>query len=161
MRRFGLIFLLAFLFSSCDDTTFVSSVPTYPVRFVINTNVGEFVHFKTTALNEYVTLTEDGYRYNGRWIQARLVTDAYGYAGTIVFVSINGYDAYDLACPYCAAHGQKIPCDIDGIFAICPNCGEHYDLGSGTAAPQKGISKEMLRRYTILPNDGKLTITQQ
>ena len=150
-----------FLIPGCEHTTFQSSVPTYPVRFSINTNMGEFVHFKPTSQNEYVTLTEDGYSYNGKWVQARLVTDAYGYAGTVVFVSINGYDAYDLACPYCAARGKKQACEIDGIFAVCPHCGEQYDLGSGTAAPQKGIAKELLRRYAIINSDGKLTITQQ
>ena len=146
---------------SCEHTTFQSSVPTYPVRFSINTNMGEFVHFKETSQNEYVALTEDGYFYNGKWIQARLVTDAYGYAGTVVFVSIGGYVAYDLACPYCAAHGRKQACDIDGIFATCPHCGEQYDLGSGSAAPQKGIANECLRKYAIINSDGKLTITQQ
>ena len=161
MRRYVLIAILAVVLTSCEKTKWRSSVPTYPVHFSINTNAGDFVHFKPESFNEYVTLTEDGYFYNGRFVMARPVTDAYGYAGTVVYVSLNGYDAYDLACPYCAARGQRHACDIDGIFAVCPDCGEHYDLGSGTAAPQKGIADEMLRRYQLIYSDGKITVTQQ
>lgn len=161
-RYLGLIFLVAVLcLTACEGTTFRSSVPTYPVRFSIDTRIGPFVHFNPSSLNEHVTLTHEGYLYNGKYVMPRGAMDAYGYGGTVVFVSVNGFDAYDLACPACALKGACSPCLIDGIFAVCPVCGEHYDLGSGTAAPQKGISHEFLRRYAIINSDGKLTVTQQ
>ena len=50
---------------------------------------------------------------------------------------------------------------MDGIYAVCPECGEQYDLGSGTAVPTKGIAHETLRRLNIINSDGKLTITQR
>jgi hypothetical protein len=50
---------------------------------------------------------------------------------------------------------------MDGIYAICPRCGEHFDIGSGYAMPQKGISKEALRQLSIIASEDKLTITQR
>ena len=50
---------------------------------------------------------------------------------------------------------------MDGIYAICPRCGELFDIASGYAMPQKGISKEALRSLNIIASDDKLTITQK
>jgi hypothetical protein len=50
---------------------------------------------------------------------------------------------------------------MDGIYAICPRCGEQYDIGSGYAMPQKSISKEALRQLNIIVSEDKLTITQK
>ena len=154
------LFIFHFSFYSCENTTFRSSVPTYPVRFSIDTRIGSFVHFKPTSLNEHVVVNQDGYFYNGKWLMARGVTDAYGYAGVVVFVSMNGYEAFDAACPECASHGRRTACDIDGIYAVCPYCGEQYDLGMGTGVPQRGIAHEGLRRYNYIVSDGKITVTQ-
>ena len=161
MWRFRqLIFFLALLLVSCDGTSFQSSVPRYPVHVVIDTNSGPYVHFLPTALNSYVLVDKEGYHYNGVTYPLP-VTDAYGYGGVVVFVNMfGGYDAYDLACPNCAGKARKSPCMIDGIFATCPHCGEQYDLGSGTAAPQKGIAHEYLLRLTVINSGGRLTIKQ-
>ena len=86
---------------------------------------------------------------------------AIGYGGVVVYIDINGkYNAWDLACPYCAARGKRSPCTISGIMAHCHECDEQYDIGSGTAAPQRGVAKEYLLRIPVLDNDGKLTIRQ-
>ena len=50
---------------------------------------------------------------------------------------------------------------MDGIYAICPRCCEHYDIASVYAMPQKGISKEALRALNIIATEDKLTITQR
>ena len=162
MRRFGLSFILfcAVCLISCEGTSFQSSVPTYPVRVSIDTKVGAFVHFQETSLGEYVVANKDGYFLNGDYVLPFPVTDACGYGGVLVYVDLFGYAAYDLACPYCASRGLKQPCEINGAFAVCPNCHEEYDVASGTAAPQKGMIKETLRRLNIINSDGKLTITQ-
>lgn len=162
MRRFGqlIIGMLCMALCACEGTSFQSSVPTYPVSVTIDTRSGIFVHFKPTALNTYVIADKEGYHYNGDLVY-RTVLDACGYAGVVVFIDMWGkYNAWDLACPYCAGHGKKRPCNIDGIYAICPECGEEYDLGSGTAVPQKGISREYMRRYNVNDNDGQLLIRQ-
>lgn len=153
--------LFAGLLLSCEDTTFQSSVPTYPVRLSIDTKVGPFVHFLPTAQNTYIVVNKDGYFYNGEKVLPLSAMDAYGYGGVVVYVSLNGYDAYDLACPSCAAHGIRQACEVNGIFATCPHCGEEYDLGSGYAMPQHSIAHEALRRLNIMQSDGKLTITQK
>lgn len=157
------LFVLWFvlLCPSCDDqNTFQSSVPRYPVNITIDTRSGVFVHFIPSALNTYVIVDEDGYHYNGQVVQ-RSVLDAIGYGGVVVYIDINGqYNAFDLACPNCAGRGRREPCYVDGIFATCPECGEQYDLGSGTAAPQKGLVKECLLRIPVNNNGGQLTIRQ-
>lgn len=160
MRRIRVIIGLvcAFVLAGCEQE---NNVPSYPVHAVIDTRTGAFVHFQSTALNSYVLITRDGYFLNGVFAQATSAMDAWGYGGLLCFVSINGYDAYDLACPYCAKLGRRQPCDIDGMFAICPHCGEQYDLTSGTAAPQKGLAREPMKRLNIQNADGKLTLSQR
>ncbi|MBQ6723973.1 MAG: hypothetical protein IJQ84_05625 [Paludibacteraceae bacterium] len=166
MRGFGRIILFGLLtlvlFPSCEKTTFRSSVPTYPVHVVIDTRVGSFVHFKPDLkMPSAITLTEKGYFYDGSFVRLPEVTDRWGYGGVLVYINLLGnYDAYDLACPYCASKGQCQRCEIDDIYAICPHCGEHYDIGSGTAAPQKGIANEYLRRINMIHSDDKITVHQ-
>ena len=106
-------------------------------------------------------MNSEGYKENGVRKLPVTVQDAWGYGGIVAYVSMAGYVAFDLACPYCAARGLKSPCTVDGIYAVCPNCGEEYDLGSGYAIPQKGISKEAMRPMNITQNGGKIIITQK
>lgn len=162
-KQFIGLLLAAWLLIGCEGTTFQSSVPPYPVRVVIDTRVGEFVHFQPTAINTYITVTRDGgYCYNGRMVLPLAATDPCGYGGVLVYIDIMGnYDAYDMACPYCAGKRQCVPCEIDGIYAKCPVCGEEYDLSSGVANPLHGIAHESMRRLLVTDLDGKLTITQR
>ena len=155
------VFLLAACgLTSCEGTSWKSSVPRYGVNMIVDTNSGMFVHFVPTALGQYVILDKEGYHYNGNTLP-RTVMDMYGYGGVIIYVNMLGsYDAYDLACPNCAAHGLCSPCEVDGMFAVCPLCGERYDLGSGTAAPQEGIAHEFLLRLPIINSGGRLTVKQ-
>ncbi len=162
MQRYRelIVFFFAALLCGCEGTSFQSSVPAYPVRISIDTRVGPFVHFQPTAATDYIIVDKTGYNYKGTFVQPLGATDMYGYAGVLVYVNmLGGYDAYDLCCPHCAALRQ--PCHIDGLFAVCPLCDEHYDLSSGTAAPQKGIAHEYLRRLNIINTDGKLIISQR
>lgn len=144
----------------CENTTWQSSVPTYPVRATIDTRA-VFIDFTPENTNAYITIDKEGYYENGRFVLPVTVNDAWGYGGLLVYVSMNGYVAFDLACPNCAAHGKKRPCDMDGIFAVCPECGEQYEVASGYAVPQKGICREALRQYNIVYSDGKLNISQK
>lgn len=159
LRRIVGIAACIMMLVSCENTTFQSSVPRYPVRVVIDTKLGAFVHFQPTAINTYVIVNKDGYFMNGQKILPLGATDMYGYAGVVVYInSLCGYDAYDLCCPNCVSYRQA--CEIDGLFAVCPRCGEHYDLASGTAVPQKGIADEYMRRLTLMVSDGKITVSQ-
>ena len=163
MQRFGLIAfctLALWVFTSCEGSTFMSSVPAYPVRIAIDTRT-VFVDFLPENLNAYVTVDRDGYYENGKYMLPITVVDAWGYGGVVAYVSLAGYVAFDLACPYCAGRGKKSPCFMDGIHAECPECSEQYEIASGYALPQKGISKEALRPLRIKNNGGKLEISQR
>ncbi len=163
MRRSRLtgLLLAAVMMAACEGTTFQSSVPTYPVRITINTRMGPFVHFQPDNFGSHIEVLTNGYYVDGKFVMDRLTTDACGYGGIVAFVDLYGYSAYDLACPYCASRSARTTCEVDGIYATCPHCGERYDLGSGYALPQNGTSHEALRRMNIIQSDGKLTITQR
>lgn len=154
--------LAALLLIGCKDkNSLQSSVPRYPVSVTIDTRSGVFVHFVPTALNSYVLVDGAGYHYNGEVVQPLTVMDAYGYGGVVVYIDINGnYNSFDLACPYCAGRALLRPCLIDGIFAKCPECGEHYDIGSGTGAPQKGIAREGMLRLPLTNSGGQILVRQ-
>ena len=141
--------------TACDThTTYRSSVPSYPVNIRINTYEGTYVHF--VHIYTYLIVDEKGYHFNGQTMP-RKETDRFGYAGVVVYIDGNGnYSAYDMACPHCVK--QDEPVEVDGMFASCPLCGEEYDLGSGYATPQKGISNEALRRYDLIVSNGVITI---
>lgn len=159
MRRFGLIVLIALALAGCEGVN-NSSVPAYPVRVVIDTRIGAFVHFQPTAFGSHVEVTRYGYFLDDRWVSDISAMDATGYGGVVVYVSTMGYVAFDLACPYCASRQSCQTCTIDGMNAVCPHCGEEYNLGSGSAIPQKSISHEALRRLGVVNTDGRITVTQ-
>ena len=149
------------MFFGCENTTFKSSVPTYPVRVTIDTRVGQFVHFQPTMLSSYVVVNREGYFLDGKYVTPVTAMDAWGYGGIVVYISTNGYTAYDLACPHCAQHGACVPCTVNSPNAVCPECGEEYDLLSGAAVPTKGIAHETLRPLNVINSDGRLTISQR
>ena len=154
----GLTFLLFLLaFCACDThTTYRSSVPSYPVNIRINTYEGTYVHFKPEYPYTYMIVDKDGYHFNGQTMP-RKETDRFGYAGVVVYIDGFGtYGAYDMACPHCVK--QDEPVEVNGMLATCPLCGEEYDLGTGYATPQKGISDEALRRYDLIVSNGVITI---
>lgn len=157
LRVMGLA--LAVFLVGCEQVN-QSSVPRARVNMVVDTNTGPYVHFVPTALGQYIILDQDGYHYNGH-TEPRTVTDMYGYGGVILYINLFGnYDAYDLACPYCAEHGLCRPCEVDGMFAVCLQCGERYDLGSGTAAPQEGKAHEYMLRLPLSYSGGRITVRQ-
>lgn len=153
----GLVCLVCW---GCENTTFQSSVPYAPVHVEINTE-SVFVDFLPGNYGTYITVNSEGYKENGVRKLPVTVQDAWGYGGIVTYISQIGYVAFDLACPYCAARGQKCPCTINGIYAVCPNCGEEYEVGSGYAVPTKGISKERLREMNVSQNGGRIVITQK
>ncbi len=157
---YGVGCMIALLLCGCDGPT-NSSVPAYPVRFEVNTKT-VFIDFTPQNVNAYITLDRDGYKENGVWKLPATAMDAWGYGGVVLYVSMVGYVAFDLACPLCAAKGSKSPCEMDGIYAVCPNCGEEYEVASGYGFPRKGISKEAMRRLNtyVSPNGDIIQVRQ-
>ena len=151
------------LMAGCENSTFQNSVPAYPVHVVIDTRMGDFVHFQREIVGDYVIVTPSGYFHKDKLVQPLLATDRCGYGGVIVYVSmLQDYCAFDLACPNCAQKSLCRPCLIDGLYGVCPECGEQYDISSGTAAPQRGIAHETLRPLSVNGKEtGKLVISQK
>ncbi len=124
--------LLSFI--GCEDTVYRSSVPTYPVEMRLNI-AGEYVHFVVDNPGQYLTFTKP-----------RFPNEAIGFAGILVCTGYDrAYYAYDLACPNCLSQSQHL--EIDGMFAICPLCGEQYEFYNGIGNPTQGIVRENLRKY--------------
>jgi len=149
LLKSSLFVSLLVLFAACDGIGSKSSIPRMPVNVTIDTRKGEFVHFTPEALNTFVTVDADGYHYNGHDIPLPF-TGAFGCGGVLVYVNmLGGYNAYDLACPYCYAQGTLSSCIVEAPFATCPHCEEVYDISGGVGVPTKGIGKECLRALPL------------
>jgi nitrite reductase/ring-hydroxylating ferredoxin subunit len=111
-----------------------------PVNYTLNITQ-EYPHFVVD--NGYNVMTITKTRFDREYI---------GYAGLIVWIGMDGqYHAADLCCPHCLLKHK--PVEVDGFYAICPECEEHYDLSYGYANPTKGMTKFGLKMYrTILNN---------
>lgn len=132
----GLVFILL----SCEDTNNMNPVSYVPVNYTLNITQ-EYPHFVVD--NGYNVMTITKTRFDREYI---------GYAGLVVWIGMDGqYHAADLCCPHCLLKHK--PVEVDGFYAICPECEEHYDLSYGYANPTKGMTKFGLKMYrTILNN---------
>ena len=145
-----IILLTAFMLMGCKSTNWKSSVPDFAIHLEINTRTGMFVNFVPDNITSYMIVDKAGFHLNGI-TQPLTVMDAYGFAGTVIYIDgMHPYGAYDLCCPHCLKQDQ--PCYIDGMFAVCPTCGERYDIYSGNGIPQQGISNEPLKEYQTTYN---------
>lgn len=159
LHPIGCIVITLFL---CGCETATDPVHNYPVRFEVNTKT-VFIDFTPQNINAYITLDRDGYKENGIWKLPTTAMDAWGYGGVVLYVSMVGYVAFDLACPHCAAEGRRSPCEMDGIYAVCPHCGEEYEIASGYGFPRKGISKYAMHRILnvqVTPNGDIIRVIQ-
>ena len=132
----GVLFMLL----SCENTNNMNPVSYVPVNYTLNITQ-EYPHFVVD--NGYNVMTITKTRFDREYI---------GYAGLVVWIGMDGqYHAADLCCPHCLLKHK--PVEVDGFYAICPECEEHYDLSYGYANPTKGMTKFGLKMYrTILNN---------
>ena len=120
-------------------------VPSYPVLFEMNI-ISMYPHFVPDNGFQALTFT-----------QKRYERDLIGYAGLLVWVDMDGrYNACDLCCPHCL--DKTKPVTTDGFYAVCPVCGEHFDLSYGLAVPTKGMTRQALRRFDAAYHNGILMI---
>ncbi len=157
-RTCKIILHLAFcilLLASCNPQG-SSSVPSYPVQITIDTRIGQYVSFVPANMNDYVLVTKAGVLYHDV-LYPRDMAMYYGYAGVVININMNqSYSAFDLCCPVCVDRTK--PIEVDGGFAVCPTCGEAYELMNGIGTPSKGISREALRRYSVRYYDGQVQV---
>ena len=132
----GVLFMLL----SCENINNMNPVSYVPVNYTLNITQ-EYPHFVVD--NGYNVMTITKTRFDREYI---------GYAGLVVWIGMDGqYHAADLCCPHCLLKHK--PVEVDGFYAICPECEEHYNLSYGYANPTKGMTKFGLKMYqTILSN---------
>ena len=136
---------LAAVLCSCNGNAYVSSVPAMPVYLSYNV-LAEDPQFVPAHTGAYKLIKER--RYD---------TDYIGYAGLLIYIGMDmNYHAFDLACPHCLS--TKQPLEVDGMYAICPLCNEHYDVSYGYGTPTYGISREPLRKYNCKWDGTVLTV---
>lgn len=137
--------LLSLLLISCNGSNYISSVPSVPVYYSLNV-MAEDPTFVPANTGAYKLVTAPRY-----------ATDHIGYAGLLIYIGMDmNHHAFDLACPHCLSIAHHL--EVDGMYAVCPVCGEEYDISYGYATPTKGIVKEALRRYRCSWNGTTLTI---
>lgn len=160
LRQLVIVFVLLAFFG-CEGTNYNSSVPRWRVRIAINTRQGVFVHFQPENTGSYVVVNQNGYFLNGQLVAAASALDMFGYGGVLIYVNPwSMYDAWDLACPYCAEHGKRVPCTVDGGVVTCPECGEEYKVFDGSGMPSKGLSKETLLRLNLTKSGDIIQVNQ-
>lgn len=134
MRHWLTIFIVCCLFVGCEDVNRHSPVPHVPVNYTLHIT-REYPHFMPDHGFQTMTIT-----------QTKFEREYIGYAGLLIWVAMDSqYHAADLCCPNCIKKSQ--PVQVDGLYAICPTCNEHFDLSTGYPFPTKGITKHPLRIY--------------
>ena len=137
MRKWLFIASCSLILSACEMVNYRSSVPNVPVNYTLYIT-SEHPHFIVD--NGFQTLTVTSSKYE---------RESVGYAGLLIWTAMDGhYHTADLCCPNCLKRTK--PVEVDGLFAVCPLCDEHYDLSWGYAFPTKGKTKESLKKYQAL-----------
>ena len=158
MRRANAILLIlsvfaALLLGACKR--YKNDVPSYPVQMEMNLLQYPYAT-RFVAEGGFQTMTISLYRdyylrhtFLNETIDVPRREGSYvGYAGMLVWCDIyNEFHACDLCCPHCL--DKTMPVEVDGQYAICPKCGEEFNLALGYATPTKGITKQPLRPFQI------------
>lgn len=146
MKHTLIIVLLLMALVGCEDVNYRSSVPHVPVNYTLYIT-REYPHFVVD--NGYQTMTITKTKFEREYL---------GYAGLLIWVGMDGYyHATDLCCPHCLKRNH--PVQIEGLYAICPICDEHFDLSYGYAFPTTGKTKEPLRKYQTLTSQTATGLT--
>ena len=147
IKRYCLILIIGLTAVGCNDNN-DTSVPSSPVHLELNTFL-EFTGFVPTNWNSFVLVDSKGYHYNKN-VYPLKVGDYYGFAGVIIYIAMDKYTAFDAGCPHCLDKSK--PVQPDGFNAVCPTCGEAYDMTLGVGNPTRGVTSECLRRYNAQYN---------
>ena len=140
MNKWLIIGLLIYLIVGCNNINNQNPVPYVPVSYTLKITE-EHPHFMID--NGYQTMTITRTKFEREYL---------GYAGLLIWIGMDGnYHAADMCCPNCL--DKTKPVEVDGLYAVCPKCGEAFDLSYGYAFPTKGITKYPLRQYQAILNN--------
>jgi nitrite reductase/ring-hydroxylating ferredoxin subunit len=136
---------LLFLLPSCEET--VNPIPVRRVYLTLDLTF-EDKELKAIPSSKAFTIK------NANLAQGESV----GFGGVLVVHDMFGaYKAFDLACTYEVRQDITIHVDNEVLYAICPKCDTHYDIGTGNGVPN-GKSKHYLRMYNITQNGNRLIV---
>ncbi len=138
---FSGLFVIIFLFlTSCSDEK-NDVIPDVYVDFYIS--LSDPLFFNLNAVGNSVIIT---YQTNNLGSYAA----GYNNNGIIIYrATLDQFFAYDRTCPHdYSVNHISVKVNIDGSFAICPECGTSYALPAG-GVPYSGIGKYPLKNYSV------------
>jgi nitrite reductase/ring-hydroxylating ferredoxin subunit len=123
--------------NSCKKSKY-DVIPDVYVDFYLNLNDPEFFDLNAPMNYKIITSATNNWGINSA---------GYDHNGIIVYRLTDEFYAYDRTCPHdFAVNSKSIKLNIDGIYAVCPECGTTYALPSfGT--PASGIGRYPLKNY--------------
>lgn len=136
MKYFIAILLLPFFLVACDREE-VSGIPYAAVNYTLYDRDIRALSSPSSSL--VVT-------------KPRLATDRIGFGGLLVVHGLEGYYAFDLACPVEARSNIKLALDNSGTKACCAHCGAEFDILSSDGFPIKNTHFKLVRYYVVLSN---------
>lgn len=140
MKKWLYIGCLLCILVGCENINNQNPVSYVPVNYTLYIT-REHPHFMIDGGFQTMTITST--KFEREYI---------GYAGLLIWIGMDGnYHAADLCCPNCLIKTK--PVEVDGLYAICPTCGEEYDLSYGFAIPTKGLSQYPLKKYQAILNN--------
>lgn len=148
MRKF-ISLLILFCALSCTQTEH-SYFPSYPVYLELDLTFEDKDLNGVMAYKEYILGKTSGL-FGSR--------DRTGLGGVLVYHSVDGYHAYDLACPNETQASVRVEMDDDAIYAICPKCGSKYNVFEGYGSLVEGPATSGLKQYQTALSGTKLYVT--
>lgn len=148
MRKF-ISLLILFCALSCTQTEH-SYFPSYPVYLELDLTFEDKDLNGVMAYKEYILGKTSGL-FGSR--------DRTGLGGVLVYHSVDGYHAYDLACPNETQASVRVEMDDDAIYAVCPKCGSKYNVFEGYGSLVEGPATRGLKQYQTALSGTKLYVT--
>ena len=146
MRRLFIFCCILACFLSCTDN-FDNPIPVRPVYLELD------LTFRDKELNAHLSykIFTDKNTIGGK--------ERTGYAGVLVTNSLDGYKAFDLACPNEVRMDAVVEIDNENN-AVCKVCGSKYEviLNFGSGMCISGPSKHALRQYSTIKNNNSLIV---
>jgi hypothetical protein len=137
--KITILFLLTTFISLTSCHKYEDVIPDTCVNLDIDFSDYEF--FNLSVAGSSVVVTE----FTNNW---GACAAGFGGNGIIVYNSGDGYFAYDRTCPYCyKVGGTSVAVKIDGVYAVCPECGTNYALPSYGTPTKAGPGQYMLKNY--------------
>lgn len=147
MRKF-ISLLILFCALSCSKTEH-SYFPSYPVYLELDLTFEDKDLNGVMAYKEYILGKTSGLG----------ATERTGLGGILVYHSVDGYHAYDLACPNETQASVRVEMDDDAIYAVCPKCGSKYNVYEASGNRVEGPATRGLKQYQTALSGTKLYVT--